>query len=551
MTMTATPAAATPHETYATRFSVRPVALGRRGMVATANPLATLAGLRMLARGGNAVDALVAAAAAIGVAEPYMSGLAGCGVLVLTRPGHRPQVLDFLGRAPSGTSRERLHGANHTSGPLSVAVPGNLARWGRVLADYGTLPLGDVLEPAAELAEAGPPLTLFDRRMFDEHLAHLDAEAVRTYLHGDRTPALGAPLAQPNLASTFRRIGRESIGTLYGGPLGDGLVAALGGIMTRRDLETYPDRLRWEDALATTYRDVEVFAPPPPSSALQVLQTLNGMAGWDVGSLEHLGPDHLAVIAEAARAARLDTHRYIGDPDAVTVPVERLLSPTHTEALRAEMRGRLGASRRPVAVAGGSDTAGAASTTHLAAMDASGLAVNVTQSLGNGFGSGIVVPGTGVCLNNALHWTSTDPGHPNVVAPGKRHEWPVAPIQLFRGGKLWATVGTPGSYGILVTTVQVLANLIDFGLNVQDAIGAPRFRWLDEAIDPLPADTMRIESRVPEATRRTLATRGYGLEVMGPWSMRVGGVQAIVRDVATGWLMGGADPRRNGYAMGW
>jgi gamma-glutamyltranspeptidase/glutathione hydrolase len=519
-------------------------------MVATANPLATLAGLRMLARGGNAVDALVAAAAAIGVAEPYMSGLAGCGVLVLTRPGHRPRVLNFLGRAPSGVSRERLHGANHTSGALAVAVPGNIAGWARVLADHGTLSLGDVLEPAIELAEAGPPLTPFDRQMFDEHLTHLDAETKHTYLHDGRTPAVGTPVRQPNLAASFRQIGRDGIQAVYAGPIGEGIVAALGGTMTPRDLETYPERLRWEDPLTVTYRGVEVFAPAPPSSGLQVLQTLNGMAGWDLGKLEHLGVDHLAIIAEAARVARLDTHRHIGDPDVVAVPVERLLSPERTEALRAEMRGRLETPRRPVAVAGGSGDAGA-STTHLAAMDASGLAVNVTQSLGNGFGSGIVVPGTGICLNNALHWTSTDPAHPNVVEPGKRHEWPVAPVQLFRGGQLWGTVGTPGSYGILVTTIQVLANLIDFGLNVQDAIGVPRFRWLDEAIDPLPASTMRIESRVPESTRRGLGARGYGLEVMGPWSMRVGGVQAILRDAATGWLMGGADPRRNGYAMGW
>jgi gamma-glutamyltranspeptidase / glutathione hydrolase len=549
--MTSPQAASIPHETYATRFGLRPVALGRRGMVASANPLATLAGLKMFARGGNAVDALVAAAAAVGVAEPYMSGLAGCGVLVLTRPGQRPRVLNFLGRAPSGTTRERLHGANHTSGPLAVAVPGNLAGWARVLADHGTLSLGEVLEPAAELAEAGPPLTPFDRQMFDEHLTHLDAEATRTYLDGGRTLSVGMPLVQGNLAATFRRIGRDGIQAVYGGALGDGIVGALGGVMSRRDLETYPERLRWEEALTTTYRDVEVFAPPPPSSALQVLQTLNGMAGWNVGALAHLGPDHLAVIAEAARAARLDTHHHIGDPDLVPVAVERLLSGARTDAIRAEMRGRLEAAARPaVAVAGGS-AGGGASTTHLAAMDASGLAVNVTQSLGNGFGSGIVVPGTGICLNNALHWTSTDPAHPNVVQPGKRHEWPVAPVHVFRNGSLWGTVGTPGSYGILVTTVQVLANLVDFGLNVQDAIAAPRFRWLDEAIDRLPAETLRIESRVPEATRRALAARGYALEVMGPWSMRVGGVQAILRDPATGWLMGGADPRRNGYAMGW
>lgn len=546
-----TPQAAAPHESYASRFSFRPVALGRRGMVASANPLATLAGLKILARGGNAVDALVATAAAVGVAEPYMSGLAGCGVLVLTRPGHRPKVLNFLGRAPSGTTREKMHGANHTSGPLSVAVPGNLAGWARVLADHGTLPLAEVLEPAAELAEAGPPLTPFDKTMFDEHLTYLDAEAARNYLRGGHTPAIGTPLAQPNLAASFRRIGREGLDVVYGGALGDGIVGALGGLMTKKDLQSYPERLRWEDPLSTTYRDVEVFAPPPPSSGSQVIQTLNGMGGWDVGSLAHLGPDHLAVIAEAARVARMDTHRHIGDPDVVTVPIERLMSHARTEEIRAEMRARLDAPRHPVAVAGGSGGDSGASTTHLAAMDASGLAVNVTQSLGNGFGSGIVVPGTGICLNNALHWTSTDAGHPNVVQPGKRHEWPVAPIHLFRGGKLWGTVGTPGSYGILVTTVQVICNLIDFGLSVQDAIGAPRFRWLDEAIDRLPAETIRIESRVPEATRRELAARGYAMEVMGAWSMRVGGVQAILRDDTSGWLMGGADPRRNGYAMGW
>jgi gamma-glutamyltranspeptidase/glutathione hydrolase len=545
-----TPAGAVPHTTSATRFGLRPVALGRRAMVATANPLATLAGVRMLARGGNAVDALVAAAAALGVVEPYMSGLAGCGVLVLTPPGQTPRVLNFLGRAPSGATRERLHGQNHTSGPLSVAVPGNLAGWARTLADHGTLALTDVLEPAIELAEAGTPLTPFDRQMFDEHLDHLDAEAVRTYLHGGRTPAVGAPVAQPALAATLRRIAREGIRAVYGGALGEGIVAALGGLMTRRDLETYPERLEWSAPLRTTYRGVDVFAPPPPSSAIQVLETLNGMAGWEVGALAHLGPEHLAVIAEACRAARLDTDRHVGDPDVIDVPVERLLGPAHTDGLRATMRERLGASRPAPVLSGGS--AGApASTTHLAAADASGLAVNATQSLGNGFGSGIVVPGTGICLNNALHWVSTEPGHPNVVQPGKRHEWPVAPVHLFRDGQFWATVGTPGSYGILVTTVQVIANLVDFGLNVQDAIGAPRFRWLDEGRDPLPAETLRIESRVPEATRRALAERGYALDLLGPWSMRVGGAQAIVRDRATGWLMGGADPRRNGYAMGW
>ncbi len=177
--------------------------------------------------------------------------------------------------------------------------------------------------------------------------------------------------------------------------------------------------------------------------------------------------------------------------------------------------------------------------------------MNMTQSLGHGFGSGVVVPGTGVCLNNALHWFSTTPGHPNVIAPGKTHEWPIAPVHLFREGSLWGTVGTPGSYGILVTTVQVIVNLVDFSLNLQDAIAAPRFRWADDVGDPLPATVLRVESRVPASTREALASRGYTIDLLGPWSMRVGGVQALLHDRASGWIAGAADPRRNGYALGW
>lgn len=474
-------------------------------------------------------------------------------MLLLTRPGQAPRALNFLGRAPEGATPEKLSQQARDAGPLSVAVPGNLAGWARLLADAGTVSLADALEPAIELCEAGAPMTVFDRQMFDEHHARLNPEGVRTYLHGGRPPEPGAPVVQRDLGRSFRTVARDGIGAFYEGELAAAIVRDLageGGLLTRRDLASYPATLEWTDALATTYRGVQVFAPPPPSSAVQILQTLNGMSGWELARMEHLGPDHLAVIAEACRAARMDTERLVADPAFVPVPVAQMLGAERTGTLRAEMRARLerprGRPATPAAIRGG-----AASTTHLAACDASGLAVNITHSLGGGFGSGVVVRGTGIALNNALHWTSSDPKHPNLVQPGKRHEWPVAPLHLFRDGAFWATVGTPGSYGILVTTVQVVSNLLDFGLNLQDAVGAPRFRWADEAIDPLPAETLRLESRVPEATRQALTERGYALEMLGAWSMRVGGVQAVMRDAATGWLAGAADPRRNGYAMGW
>lgn len=542
-----------PHETYANKFALRPIAYGRRGVVTTANPLATMAGVSMLAHGGNAVDAAIAAAAAIGVTEPYMSGLAGCGTLMLTPPGGAPRALIFLGRAPERATPDRFSGGHPDTGHLASAVPGNLAGWARVLADHGTLSLGHVLEPAIELAERGIPFTVFDHAMFTESGGRLTPEGVDTYCHGRRIPDVGALLVQPDLARTLRRIAAEGIGYLYGGALGeaiDRLMRERGGLLTVDDLRAYPAGLRWSEPLHTTYRGVTVYAPPPPTSAVQALQTLNVLETFDFQDVEHLSPDHVAIVAEASRVARLDTDRFAGDPAFVTVPIDQLLSAEHTRELRTDVEWRL---RVPAsAAAGGTGMHGAgASTTHLAAVDASGLAVNITQSLGHGFGSGVVVPGTGVCLNNAMHWFSITPGHANVVAPGKVHEWPIAPLHLHRNGHLWGTIGTPGAYGILVTTVQVLVHLLDFNLNLQDAIAAPRFRWVDDVGDPLPPRVMRMESRVPEATRGALATRGYEIDLLGPWSMRVGGVQGTLMDRDTGWIAGAADPRRNGYAIGW
>jgi len=545
------------HTTYATRFGLRPVIHGRRGVVATANPLATMAGVRMLAQGGNAVDAVVAAAAALGVAEPYMSGLAGCGTLMLTRPGQTPKALVFLGRAPAAATPERFTNGLPDVGYDGPCVPGNLAGWARVLAEHGTMPLARVLEPAIEYAEQGIPFTPFDEMMFRESGRRLTQEGVATYLHGGAVPRPGTLLVQADLGATLRRIGADGAGYLYEGPLGQAIARLMrerGGLLAEKDLRDYPESLHWADPISIRYRGVTVYAPPPPTSAVQVLETLGVLNGFDLAGMEHLGPEHVGVLAEAARLARLDTDRYVGDPDAVEVPVARVLSAEHLEKLRREIDVRSWSEGAGSASSGEADTAGTGgnrSTTHLAAADGSGLAVNITQSLGHGFGCGVVVPGTGVCLNNAMHWFTGRPGHPNQVAPGKRHEWPIAPVHLFRDGRFWSTVGTPGSYGILVTTVQVIVNLIDFGLNLQDAIGAPRFRWIDDVADPLPARALRIESRMPEATRAAFARRGYGVDTLGPWSMRVGGVQGVQLDPETGWLAGAADPRRNGYAVAW
>src|SRR5438132_10737418 len=284
-----------PHETWATKFGLRPVVYGRRGMVATANPLATLAGVRMLAAGGNAVDAIVAAAAAIGVAEPYMSGLAGCGTLVLTPPGEAPRVLMFLGLAPGSATPDRFPAGPPDAGYVASAVPGNLAGWARVLSDYGKLSLSHVLEPAIELAERGVPFTPSDDQMFSESGSRLTPEGTATYYHHGHIPAVGSLLAQPDLARTFRRIAAEGVGYLYGGPLGraiDRLMRDRGGLLTEGDLRAYPETLRWTSPIHTTYRGATVYAPPPPTSAVQVIEPLNILETLKVREAGHQSPAH-------------------------------------------------------------------------------------------------------------------------------------------------------------------------------------------------------------------------------------------------------------------
>lgn len=576
----------------ASEFGVRPAAMGRRGMVASANPLATQAGLRMLAAGGNAVDAAVAAAAAVTVVEPYFSGVGGIGLAVVTLPGGETRTLNFMGRIPAAARPELFTAETQDLGPLAPMVPGNVAGWARLHEAYGSLPWAQVLEPAIELAERGTPVTLFDHVRTAAALERLTPfpDAARTYLRDGRPYQPGELLRQPGLAATLRTLAAEGWQAFYDGRIGAAVsayLAAHGGLMTRDDLRGYPDSIQWEPPVVASYRGYEVRTTPPPSSAVQVLQTLRILEAFELHTLDPLGPDYVALAAEAIRLARMDAATHVADPRFVEVPLEWMLSDGRVEELRREVGRRLGAPRgraaRSRAAAGArrrvtrirrARPAPERSTTHLAAADASGLAINITQTLGGSYGSGIVVGDTGIALNNGHHWCTLIPGDSRVIAPGGRRETPSSPVHTFglrgapagpvrsygidplgpahaaRQGRLAFMIGTPGSYSIPQTTAQVIVGLVDFGRNIQDAIGAPRFRWKDDVGDPLPPRELLLEARFAPATRKALAGRGYRIEVLEEWSVRVGGAQGILfRD--DGWMMGGADPRRNGYAMGW
>jgi len=322
----------------------------------------------------------------------------------------------------------------------------------------------------------------------------------------------GDVLRQRDLAGSFRRIAAEGAGALYDGSLGEAVVREMerrGGLITRQDLAACPASLAWSEPISIDYRGVRVYTSPPPTSAFTLLASLAIAAGWPLGDMEHLGPDHLLILAESLRAARMDTERWAGDPDFVSVPVDELLSPGHIAELRARVEDRLRTGGGGAAPAPGPVKS---STTHLAALDASGLGINMTHSMGWGFGCGVVVEGTGIPLNHSLHWGRLEPGHNNELRPGKRHEWPIAPAQIFRDGRLWALVGTPGNYGILATTAQVISAISLDGRHHRFAPTRPAGRR-----DPLPgrhprgAGGARVRHRVGrrlDLARRRDAGRG-------------------------------------------
>jgi gamma-glutamyltranspeptidase/glutathione hydrolase len=566
-------------------------------MVASANPLATHAGIRMLAAGGNAADAAVATAVAITVTEPYFSAVGGIGIAVITHPSGETRTLNFMGRSPQRARPEMFTTETQDLGPMAPMVPGNMAGWARLHGEFGRLSLGQVLEPAIELADEGIPVTRFD---YERSLQNADRltphpDAAATYLRDGRPYNVGETFRQPGLAETLRTIAREGWMAFYEGGIGRAIgtwMAEHGGLITEEDLKMYPGTLKWEAPITATYRGYELRTCPPPSSAVQVLQTLRTLEAFDVGKMEHLGPDYLALLAETIRLARMDAASNVADPNFVDVPIAWMLSDERIEELRAEVsrrleawrkrsraarasrNGRSGARRRATGRVRRARPARERSTTHLAAADGAGLAINITQTLGSGYGSGVVIGNTGIAMNNGHHWCTLIPGDRKEIAPGKRRESPTSPVHAFgvqeapvapthsfgidplgpahasRGGRLAFMIGTPGSYGIPQTTAQMIINLIDFDRNVQDAIAAPRFRWKDDVGDPLPPKVLLLEGRFPPAVQKALAARGYRIEVLEDWSMRVGGGQGITfRE--DGWLTGGADPRRNGYAMGW
>ncbi len=535
----------------------RATVTGTRGMVASAHPLASIAGLRILMQGGNAIDAAVATAAALNVVEPYMSGIGGNGFMHVYSVREKAHgVLDYMGLSP-GAAELALYDSpeKRDRGPLTPLVPGACGGWLEALRRYGTMDAGTVFTPAIEYAEQGFAFTVKNHLFTGSNAADLSRypASAATYLIDGRTPRPGEVLVQQDLARTFCAVAEGGPDVFYRGEIADRIVRYMeesGGLITHEDLRGFEPV--WLDPVHVDYRGYRVFAPPPPCQAVQYLEVLNMMEGFDVGGMGHNTAATLHRFIEATKLATADRAEYTG---IEAPPVAGLLSKAYASERRKQIGERARATGGEVYTAtkmadevlAGDPYAWMRTecTTHFDTADADGNAVAVTQSLGSGFGSGMVVPGTGIALNNMMRWFDLEPQSPNVVGPSRKIEMCMSPAQVWDDQGLRLLIGTPGSYGILQTTPQMIMNVLDHNMNVQAAIEAPRVKATS------PGYTVCAETRIAGEVLAALEEMGHRFNRLGDWSPGLGGGQGIMVDPETGCFMGGADPRRDGYAIGW
>jgi len=545
-------------------------ALAPHGMVACAHYLATQAGVQMLTQGGNAIDAAIAANVVMTVVYPTTCS-AGGDIFLLIWDAKTQQLyaLNGSGRAPQGMTPEYFAARGMSQiperGPLSINVPGAVDGWFEVLERFGSLPAEQIFAPAIALAEEGMPVT-FKLSKWLERTAPLLQQwenSAATYLPGNRPPRPGERLRQPNLARTYRLLAREGRDAFYRGPIGRAIadyIQQCGGVLSVEDLANH--RSDWVSPLSTSYRGYEVYEFPPNSQGMVALEMLNILEGYDLNTLGYQSAEYLHLLLEAKKLAFADRDRYISDPALVDIPVERLLSKHYA----GELRARIDPERAMPCFVGEQEKEG--DTMYLCTADAQGNVVSLIQSLYMGIGSGLVGGETGVALHNRGSYFSLDPRHVNYLQPGKRTMHTLMPGMVLRDGRPYMAIGTMGGDAQPQIHAQLLTAMLDFGLNPQQAIAAPRWHsgraYLDERGGPLPgqrgidehldttiAEVVELEDRFPPHVAEQLAGLGHHIHILGPWEDAMGHAQAIVFDPASQIFAGAADPRCDGLAMGY
>jgi gamma-glutamyltranspeptidase/glutathione hydrolase len=528
----------------------RSIVRATQAMVATSQPLASQVGLDILKRGGNAFDAAIAVAAVLNVTEPNMTGIGGDAfAMVYSAKTKKLEALNASGRAPRTLNADyfasRKIAQMPTTGMPAITVPGAFDGWVTLLEKHGTMKLADLLAPAIAYAENGFPLAekvCEDWTPEVEKLKQTPAAAA-TYLVDGGAPRPGTIFVQKNLARTFRTLAKGGRDAYYRGEVARAIVDYCqknGGFLSMEDFAAH--KSTWVDPISTTYRGHTLYELPPNNQGLTALILLNILEGIDIASMRSDSVRYHHTLIEATKIAFADRNRFIADPTFARAPIKELLSKDYAAGRRALID-----PKKAIDPPAYGDIRMGSDTTYFTIVDKDRNAVSFINSIFNSFGSGIVAGDTGIMLHNRGTGFSLEAGHPNRFEPGKRPFHTLIPAMVFRDDRLLMSYGVMGGDIQAQGHVQVLVNMIDRGMNLQQAIDAPRVRYIsgrnvmmeDELTDPVIADL------VARGHQRAMPTGGYTLRAL------MGGAQAIMIDHVTGALLGASDKRKDGIALGY
>jgi gamma-glutamyltranspeptidase/glutathione hydrolase len=529
------------------RSQARSMVISDRGIVATSQTLASQAGAQVLARGGSAMDAAIAANAVLGVVEPESNGIGGDLFAIYwdSKTG-KLSAINASGWAPTGLTIDFLKSQGLTKMPQegihSVTVPGCVDGWEKLHRRFGKLPWADLFQPAIYFADHGYPVTEMIGAAWktEEEKLGKDQNGRRIFLHDGRAPKVGEMFRDPEMAAALKLIAAGGAEPFYKGAIAEAILKTsqrLGGKFTAADLAEFQSE--WVEPLSTDYRGWKVYELPPSGQGIAALEMLNLFSLFPLGEYIPRGAEELHTQIEAQKLAYADLQKYVADPRFSKVPVAGMLSMDY-----ARERGKLiNRDRARCEVSAGTPPAIHGDTIYLSVVDREGNIVSLIQSLYQHFGSGVVVDGYGFALQNRGGLFEVAPGHANALAPRKRPFHTIIPAFMEKGG-LHMGFGIMGGLNQAQAHAQFVSNIVDHGMNIQMALEAPRFTK-----KTFGGCDLSIENRIPPEIRRALTERGHELKVLGDFSSDMGGGQAVVHDAATGVNWAASDPRKDGAAV--
>ncbi len=520
-------------------------------MVASAHPIASTVGIEILKQGGNAVDAAIAVAFALSVAEPNASGIGGGGFMMIKMADQKEAIMIDYREMSSGKATSELYYQNDSSFKkltdpgfaTAIGIPGLVAGAELALKNYGSMTLSEVLQPAIRLAREGIPVSEKLNGMISENFEKIlkYPASAAIYLSDQLPLESGATLKNGDLATTFEKIAVQGSKIFYEGEIAEAIVAevtAQGGLFELSDLKSYQAKIR--KPVIGKYRGYQIIsAAPSTGGGTHLIELLNIMEGFNIKKLGHNSAQFIHIFAEAMKIMYADKSINSADPDFYKVPVEKFIDKKYAKGLRRRINKYKAAFdySPPIYIATESSN-----TSHLSIIDEQGNVVALTQSINNFFGSGLVVPGTGILLNDHLSDFDDLPGRPNSIGPYKRPTSSIAPTIILKKGKPFMTLGSPGGTRIISALAQIIMNVIDFKMSMDDAIEAPRVHCLDKVL--------HAEGRIPVEIIKQLKSMGHEIKIHPDFDNYFGGAQGILSDPKTGTLYGGADSRRDGVAVG-